>query len=125
MTGLRCGILAPCCVLAACASPREPVVQTVEVRVPIAVACDPKVGAPPAYPDGDQALRDAPGAVRAHEAATGRARAAPGARGRAGGGYPRLLGVLAGFLTGAATGATLVILAACGLYRALVRGWVG
>ncbi len=60
MTGLRCAGLALLTVLGACASPREPVARTVEVRTPVAVACDPQVGGAPDYPDSDQALKAAP-----------------------------------------------------------------
>jgi len=61
MTSPRNACLAAVVLLTACASSREAAVRTVEVRVPVAVACDPKVGAPPAYPDSDQALKAAPG----------------------------------------------------------------
>lgn len=37
--------------LAACATPRERI-RTVQVKVPVAVACSPKVSPPPAY-EGD------------------------------------------------------------------------
>lgn len=44
--------------VAGCAKPPtpEPIVRTVEVRVPVAVACDPRVGPDPLYADNDQAL---------------------------------------------------------------------
>ena len=51
--------------LAACATkPVEPVIRTVEVKVPVPVACAPSnLGPAPAYPDTDQALRAVPGAA--------------------------------------------------------------
>jgi hypothetical protein len=61
MIPMRTGCLAALVLLAACASPRERAVRTVEVRIPVATACDPKVGAAPDYPDTDQALKAAPG----------------------------------------------------------------
>ncbi len=47
--------------LAGCAGktpPPEPIIQTIEVKVPVAVPCDAadKIGAAPAYPDSDGAL---------------------------------------------------------------------
>lgn len=38
----------------------EPIVRTVEVRVPVAVACVPTLSAKPTYPDTDAALKAAP-----------------------------------------------------------------
>lgn len=38
----------------------EPVVQIVEVKVPVAVACDPDVGPEPAYVDTAEAIAAAP-----------------------------------------------------------------
>jgi hypothetical protein len=61
MTSPRNAVLAALVLLAACASPRERAVSTVEVRVPVAIPCDPKAGPAPAYPDTDQALKEAPG----------------------------------------------------------------
>lgn len=51
--------------LAACATkPSEPIIRTVEVRVPVPVACAPAdLGSAPGYPDTDAALRGAPGAA--------------------------------------------------------------
>ncbi len=48
-------------VLSACASapPREPVVRTVTVSVPIAIPCRPDLDAAPAYPDTAKALKEA------------------------------------------------------------------
>lgn len=50
--------------LASCTStPRplpEPIVQTVEVKVPIAVPCDPDIGPEPAYVDTPEAIAAAP-----------------------------------------------------------------
>ena len=50
--------------LAACAGGAlpEPVVRTVEVQVPVPQPCDAadRLGPPPVYPDGDEALRVAP-----------------------------------------------------------------
>ena len=61
MTRTRYACLAGLLLLAGCASHREPIVRTVEVRIPVAVPCDPKVGPAPDYPDTDRALKDAPG----------------------------------------------------------------
>ncbi|OGT54672.1 MAG: hypothetical protein A3E01_09990 [Gammaproteobacteria bacterium RIFCSPHIGHO2_12_FULL_63_22] len=50
-------------VLAACATDRpapEPIVRTVEVKVPVQVPCRPELGEEPAYPDTDEALAMAP-----------------------------------------------------------------
>lgn len=45
-----------------CASTPEPRIITREVKVPVAVPCvGPSVPGPPAYPDTDDALRDASG----------------------------------------------------------------
>lgn len=50
--------------LVACATKPEPVVKTVEVTVPVVVACVPKgLGAPPTYPDTASALKGAPDAA--------------------------------------------------------------
>lgn len=50
--------------LASCNStPRpapEPVVQIVEVKVPVAIACDPDIGPEPAYVDTPEAIAIAP-----------------------------------------------------------------
>jgi hypothetical protein len=48
--------------LAACAGVRtpQPVVQVREVQTPVAVTCTPPLGAAPAYPDTDAALKTAP-----------------------------------------------------------------
>ena len=48
--------------LAACAGAPvpSPVMQVREVATPIAVTCAPDVGAAPAYPDSDAALKAAP-----------------------------------------------------------------
>jgi hypothetical protein len=50
--------------LAACASTQapEPIVRTVEVKIPVAVSCVPKdLRDPPGYVDGDAALKAAAG----------------------------------------------------------------
>ena len=52
--------LAAASLLCACASAGAPVLRTVEVKVPLAVACDPKIGPAPSYPDSDEALTEAP-----------------------------------------------------------------
>ena len=60
----RLTILALAAALAGCATttPPEPVVRTVEVRVPVAVQCVPKgTPEPPAYVDTDAALKAAAG----------------------------------------------------------------
>lgn len=53
--------------LAACSAKQErpePIVQTVEVQVPVPQPCVPKqLGGPPVYPDTDEALRSAPDAA--------------------------------------------------------------
>ena len=47
--------------LAGCATTTpEPVIRTVQVSVPVPVACVPKLSPPPAYADTDEALRAAP-----------------------------------------------------------------
>jgi hypothetical protein len=47
--------------LTACAtSAPEPIVQMVEVQVPVSVPCNVQVGADPDYPDTDEALKNAP-----------------------------------------------------------------
>jgi hypothetical protein len=47
--------------LAACATTTpEPVIRTVEVKVPVPVPCKPDLGSEPAYPDTRQALTSAP-----------------------------------------------------------------
>ena len=38
----------------------EPVVQIVEVKVPVAIACDPDIGPEPAYVDTPEAIAAAP-----------------------------------------------------------------
>lgn len=51
-------------VMAACATqaPSEPVVRTVEVKVPVSLACvPPSLATPPAYVDTDSALKSAAG----------------------------------------------------------------
>jgi hypothetical protein len=66
----RClGLAAVALALAGCASdPKEPVVRTVEVKVPVAVACVPE-GFPkaPEYPDSDKALKAAPGGAERYQ----------------------------------------------------------
>lgn len=45
-----------------CATTREPEVRIVEVRVPVPVSCVPSsLGAAPAYPDTDEAVRASAG----------------------------------------------------------------
>jgi hypothetical protein len=57
-------ILAATVLLSACAGKPEPVIRTVTVNVPVAVDCVPAtLGAAPAYPDTDEALRAAPDAA--------------------------------------------------------------
>jgi hypothetical protein len=57
-------ILAATALLAACGVKPEPVVRTVTVTVPVAVDCVPAtLGAVPAYPDTDEALRSSPDAA--------------------------------------------------------------
>lgn len=56
--------LLPILALAACATKPEPMIRTVEVKVPVAADCVPKaLAGPPAYPDTVQALKAAPGAA--------------------------------------------------------------
>jgi hypothetical protein len=51
-------------VLAACATKPEPVIRTVEVKIPVAVACVPKsLAKAPTYPDTAEALKASPGAA--------------------------------------------------------------
>nr|WP_314122871.1 hypothetical protein [uncultured Brevundimonas sp.] len=38
----------------------EPIVRTVEVKVPVAIACDPDIGPDPAYVDTAEAIAAAP-----------------------------------------------------------------
>lgn len=50
--------------LTACAGKSEPVIRTVEVRVPVPVACVPEsLPAEPVYPDDDSSLKAAPDAA--------------------------------------------------------------
>lgn len=62
--------------LGACAttgSIPEPIIQTVEVRVPVPVRCNPDMGPDPIYPDTSEAIRAAPNvAARAQLYAAGR-----------------------------------------------------
>lgn len=52
--------LIPALLLAGCAATREPVVRTVTVTKPVAIACVPDaLPAAPDYPDTDKALREA------------------------------------------------------------------
>jgi hypothetical protein len=46
------------CGLSACATPAppEPIVRTVEVKVPIPIRCTPSLSPAPAYPDSDTAI---------------------------------------------------------------------
>lgn len=62
---MRALLLLPILALAACGTvPKEPIIKTVEVKVPVAVACVPKtLSDPPTYPDTAQALKTAPGAA--------------------------------------------------------------
>jgi hypothetical protein len=54
--------LTSACTACATKAPPEPVVRTVEVKVPVPVACVPaSLGAPPAYVDTDAALKSAAG----------------------------------------------------------------
>lgn len=54
----RLGFIAVFLLLSACQTPRaEPVVRTVEVKVPVAVACDPKVSAEPDWSEVEAGLR--------------------------------------------------------------------
>jgi len=60
----RALLLALALLTAACAGGDrpEPRIRTVEVQVPVPQPCNAaaRLGAPPAYPDGDEALRAAP-----------------------------------------------------------------
>lgn len=62
--------------LSACAttgSDPEPIIQTVEVKVPVPVQCTPNLGPDPEYPDTAEAIRAAPNvAARAQLYAAGR-----------------------------------------------------
>jgi hypothetical protein len=53
--------------LAGCSTPRppEPIIRTVEVRVPVMVRCEPHLTPAPAYPDDAASLRAAPDVFRA------------------------------------------------------------
>ena len=54
-----------CLALTACAATPEPIIRTVEVRVPVAVACIPdELDQKPEYLDEPEALRDADPATR-------------------------------------------------------------
>ncbi len=57
--------LAALLLLTACAhQPSEPVIRTIEVKVPVAVSCVPNTfPGEPTFPDTDAALRSAPGAA--------------------------------------------------------------
>jgi hypothetical protein len=57
-------IVTAAAVLGACthAAPPEPIIRTVEVKVPVPTSCVPKkLGDPPEYVDSDAALRAAAG----------------------------------------------------------------
>lgn len=62
---MRAQLIALALLPAACAGGArpEPRIRTVEVQVPVPQPCDAatRLGAPPTYPDGDEALRTAPG----------------------------------------------------------------
>lgn len=47
--------------LVGCASPPppEPIIKTVTVNVPVAVHCNPEIGADPQYPDTPKAIQNA------------------------------------------------------------------
>lgn len=55
-------LLACCMLLAACATRPvpEPIVNTIEVAVPVPVPCRPDIGPEPAYADSAEALAAAP-----------------------------------------------------------------
>ena len=48
-------------VLAGCATTSEPTIRTVEVKVPVPVACPDRRGPAPTYPDTDEVLKRKPG----------------------------------------------------------------
>lgn len=51
-------VAATCSLLAACATRPEPVIRTVEVKVPVPVSCVPvSLRQEPSYPDTDAALK--------------------------------------------------------------------
>jgi hypothetical protein len=54
-------IAVACLALAGCATPLEPIIRTVEVKVPVPVSCVPvDFPPPPEYPDTQEALDAAP-----------------------------------------------------------------
>lgn len=63
------GVVALALALAGCESvPKEPVVRTVEVKVPVAAACVPEsFPKPPEYPDSDKALKAAPSGAERYQ----------------------------------------------------------
>lgn len=63
-------VLATCSILAACGTTKapEPVIRTIEVKVPVPVTCVPSnLGPAPTYPDTDHALRAAPSAPERYQ----------------------------------------------------------
>ena len=54
-----------CLALTACGTTPEPIIRTVEVRVPVAISCIPdELGSEPEYPDEPEVLREADPATR-------------------------------------------------------------
>ena len=54
-----------CLVLTACGTTPEPIIRTVEVRVPVAISCIPdELDPEPEYPDEPEVLREADPATR-------------------------------------------------------------
>lgn len=61
-------VAAPLLAAASCATTAEPIVRTVEVRVPVPVKCVPAgLAGEPAYPDTDAAIRAQPGPAERYQ----------------------------------------------------------
>lgn len=68
----RCGPAVASLILAAglagCATKAEPVIRTVEAKVPVPVSCVPdSLPPPPTYPDSDKALKAAPSGAERYQ----------------------------------------------------------
>lgn len=60
MRHLTITLIAAAIWLAGCGTPPAPRIEVREVKIPVAVACAADPGPAPAYPDTDEALRNAP-----------------------------------------------------------------